>query len=586
MHPYVLIPLASCVLCLSLAVALHLRDQDDRLTRAATALFGGAAWWAFWEVAWNLAPSPEVAFWFLRLSSPGYCFIGPLAVHVFHEMGDGRVRAPALHLRWLYAVAAAFVVLTCTTPWMTREMVPVPWGWAYAIGPAFPVFYLFTLVCGVFALRSWLRATREEPLLTDRPARVVMTLGLLAPLIFASLTDAVLPMMQIYVPRVGTASFAVFSALALWAHVQRGYLFVSPTVFASEILATLPDGVALVGAAGEVQLANAGLARLLRVPRETLLGAPFSRFLGAPRLDARRPLHEHECELEPRGGDAVPVAISTSTLRDRNGRALGIVVLVRDLREVAELRRRLVTSGRLAAVGQLAAGIAHEINNPIAFVRTNLGLLREHWSQIGKALRDAGTPAGLDAIVDEADELIDESLEGIDRAAAIVRDVQGFSRAGEGRRELVDVHAVLDQVIRFAMPDRYASVGVVKRYDDEPLLVAASPQLKQVFLNLILNGLQAIEATGRRGTLEISTHVEENDAVVRVVDDGCGIQAESLDRVFDPFFTTKPEGQGTGLGLAISHEIVRRLGGSLSVTSTPGEHTCFSVRLPLDEYEG
>jgi signal transduction histidine kinase len=286
-----------------------------------------------------------------------------------------------------------------------------------------------------------------------------------------------------------------------------------------------------------------------------------------------------ETQLVRRDGERVPVSVATSELRDRQGLSIGLVVVVRDLREVHELRHRLVTSARLAAVGELAAGIAHEINNPIAYVRANLTQLQAHWKQVEGEIAGTEKSATLAEAFDEAGELLLTSLEGVDRAAEIVRGVKSFAHAGSIDRETADINQLLDDVLRMAGPQMRARVTIERRFE-ELRPVACSPQeLKQVFLNLVLNAGQAMESGGH---LWIATRWDGDAVVVRVEDDGPGIPPEILDRIFDPFFTTKKVGEGTGLGLGIAYQIIRAHGGEIAASSDPGEGAVFTVRLPAD----
>ncbi|MCP5041862.1 MAG: HAMP domain-containing protein, partial [bacterium] len=280
-----------------------------------------------------------------------------------------------------------------------------------------------------------------------------------------------------------------------------------------------------------------------------------------------------------------------SQRRDEIGdlaRALDQMVARLDLehRELANTQHKasltakaLVTSERLAAVGQLAAGVAHEVNNPLTYVRSNLGQLRAHWSFVQKLLADRVLDDEAQLIVGEGEELIDESLEGVERAVSIVRDIKGFAHSGSETHESVELNMLLDSVLRVASPQLGPEVRIDRRYAASICVTGSGQELKQVFLNLILNASQAI---GDTGTIRIETREEGNHAVVSVVDDGAGIDPEALEWLFDPFFTTKPVGQGTGLGLSISHEIIKRHGGEIHVESLPGEGSRFSVQLPLD----
>ncbi len=230
-------------------------------------------------------------------------------------------------------------------------------------------------------------------------------------------------------------------------------------------------------------------------------------------------------------------------------------------------------------MGELAAGIAHEINNPITYVRTNLSVLREHWSVLRKAIGSFELPGVLEEVISDGEDLIDESLEGVDRAAGIVRDVREFSHAGAHVFEMVDVNELLDQTLRVARLQIPKGAHIEKRLGDLPLIPCEPQRIKQVLMNLILNAAQAIESDG---TIRLITEHVDGEVLVRVEDDGCGIPEEFLDRIFDPFFTTKPVGVGTGLGLAIAFGIIEQHGGEIEVRSKLREGTSFCARLPVD----
>ncbi|HET6303685.1 MAG TPA: ATP-binding protein, partial [Myxococcota bacterium] len=234
---------------------------------------------------------------------------------------------------------------------------------------------------------------------------------------------------------------------------------------------------------------------------------------------------------------------------------------------------------RLAAVGELAAGIAHEINNPIAFVQANLNQLAQHWRLLGKRLRDELGDESMNRVLAEGRELLDESLVGVLRVASIVRDVGGFAGAGHDREEIGDLNALVELTLRIAEPQiRYrASIG--RSYGVVPGVRCNPQELKQVFLDLLLN---ASDAVAEGGSIRVSTRAAGAWAVVEIEDDGCGMPPQILERIFDPFFTTKAAGEGTGLGLSLAFEIVRRHGGDLEAASAPGRGTTFRIRLPVE----
>jgi PAS domain S-box-containing protein len=400
---------------------------------------------------------------------------------------------------------------------------------------------------------------------------------MLVPVSVASFTDVILPILDVQVPRLGSTSFAVLGVLTVANVLRFGYSIIAPGTFSDEVLDSLGDGVALLHPDGRIRSVNDGLVQLTGRTREALVGSRLHDLLS---LDLGHPpaeLRGIEAEIRAAGAP-VPVAVFTRLVRDRQGDGVGLVVVLRDLREIEALRSRLLTSGRMAAVGQLAAGIAHEINNPLAFVRANLGCLEGHWKQLRPQLDSAAIASGSREPLSEVAELIEESIEGVDRAAEIVRSVRSLSHAGTDARDRADLHAILDQVLRVASPQIGSGVLVERRYGAVPPLRCAPRQLEQAFLNLVMNAVQAVQGRGR---VAVSTRCAGDRIVIDVEDDGCGIEPEIRDRIFDPFFTTKAAGEGTGLGLGIAYQIVRGHGGEIAVESQPGQGSRFRVELPL-----
>lgn len=299
-------------------------------------------------------------------------------------------------------------------------------------------------------------------------------------------------------------------------------------------------------------------------------------------------------------------------IRDENGAPVEVIGSLSDIsarkhmeqeqeRLIARLREahnQLLQSEKLASIGQLAAGVAHEINNPLGFVNSNMGTLKKYINTLlavvganGRAVAQMapGTPlaARVDAIAREADlaylkedvpDLVKESLEGLKRVREIVQALKDFSHMGDTDWKPADLHAGLDSTLNIVANEVKYKATVEKRYGSLPEVTCLPSQLNQVFMNLLVNAAHAIP---ERGVITISTGVDGDWVWVAISDTGCGIPQQNLNRIFEPFFTTKPVGSGTGLGLSLSYSTVNKHGGRIEVDSKVGVGTTFTVRLPI-----
>lgn len=271
-------------------------------------------------------------------------------------------------------------------------------------------------------------------------------------------------------------------------------------------------------------------------------------------------------------------------------RNLAAQLEVRVQEQLAELEARqqqIFLAARLASVGQLAAGVAHEINNPLGFVRSNFASLQSYLRRLG-CLRegqnlsaDLRRKLDLDFMLEDADQILNECLAGLDRIGSIVRDLKAFSTVDIHEQHQCDINVCLQQAA--AMLEGELPAGISLDLDLTPLppVPGIAGHLNQAFLNLLRNGMQAIVDTHHGGHIRVSSRMREHAVEICITDDGIGMSPEVMTKAFDPFFTTRPIGAGIGLGLSSARSIVLAHGGEIRLNSTPGTGTGVTLRLPL-----
>ncbi|NUQ76647.1 MAG: PAS domain S-box protein [Polyangiaceae bacterium] len=372
-----------------------------------------------------------------------------------------------------------------------------------------------------------------------------------------------------------------------------------------QVIEKIPDGVGIFCREGHFVYVNPALAACLGYDRpEALFEVPVldlihpdERERAAARMQANESAETAKSSLELRyrrkDGELVTLEVSPVQSLEFEG-APAYLFVARDVTEQKKMQARLLLADRMASVGTLAAGVAHEINNPLAYVVTNMELVASELT----ALTDEA-PSRFAAIepspardevkdtmvvrLSELSQTLHEAQEGIERVRQITRDLKTFSRADEERRGAVDVARVLDASINMAWNEIRHRARLVKNYGRVPHVEANEARIGQVFLNLLINAAQAVpEGAADKNEIRVSTQLEGADKVrIDIRDTGTGIAPDALRRIFDPFYTTKPVGVGTGLGLSICHGIVAQLGGEIVVSSELGKGSTFSVLLPV-----
>lgn len=325
------------------------------------------------------------------------------------------------------------------------------------------------------------------------------------------------------------------------------------------------------------------------------------------RVEERtRELEDSNVKLEERNGELR----KKQEIIEESQRELG-ELLTETSRQKLELQKTLDNLGRtqgqllhsekMASIGQLAAGVAHEINNPIGFIASNVGIVGDYIEDLKGliTLYEEGCNSlcaeseGLCAfnkevdafkeeidyrfIVGDTEKIVAETRDGTERVVKIIENLKNFSHVDQAEKKHMDINLGIETTLNIVNNELKYKAKVIREYGEIPQVKCFPQQINQVFMNLLVNASQAIE---EKGEVRVETSIEGGKVVVRISDTGSGIAPEAMNRIFDPFFTTKPVGKGTGLGLSISYEIIKKHGGHIGVESEVGKGTTFSIELP------
>jgi signal transduction histidine kinase len=282
------------------------------------------------------------------------------------------------------------------------------------------------------------------------------------------------------------------------------------------------------------------------------------------------------------------------------------------LGRLEDTQTQMIQSEKMASIGQLAAGVAHEINNPTGYVSSNLKTLSDYLKEIGQLIRkyqsfieslSHGKSNGVDDsdavktiqniksfeedmdigfLLEDIDDLIGDCREGTDRIKKIVLDLKDFAHPGEDKLQSMDINRGLESTLNVVYNELKYKATLHKQFGDIPMVNAYPQQLNQVFMNILVNAAQAIE---KKGDIHIVTQKKDDVVEIEISDTGCGIDPKNISRIFDPFFTTKDVGKGTGLGMNIAYNIVKKHDGTIDVRSEPGKGTTFAIRIPTGKVQ-
>jgi two-component system sensor histidine kinase HupT/HoxJ len=588
--PIVVQSAISLPLALAFTVYSLTRKDRSRLHVGAACLVMCAGLWILSLSLRRLSSDPIVSAIALHLEMLTSTFAGPFFLvsmgfftrHPAFTEGRGA-------LATVFSLYGAFYLVFLTNPWHGLLIADPrsalagehPTQWA---GPLFWVQQVWVLLADVLGFALCAYAVRHARTRDERRRPLLVIAGVLCPVV------AHLLFLAHWQPFDFTLAPAASGlAILLFARgiPHHGLLEAQPIV-RGDLIEHLPDALVLADAAGAVLDANVAAEAILGRSRSDLRGKPLAEVFAAlavgdegnalaarvtslPLVGARV-----QGELHTRAGRHLEV--TAGAVGALGSHPAGRFVAFHDRTVQRENEQRFRERQKLESAGILAAGVAHEINNPLAFVRANLGHIRELSDRLVKLARI--DPACPDADLLELDEILTDSVEGVERIARIVDDMLRFTRVHQAARDELSVNDVVREALRLAAFDRQNAVRVETCLAEGlPLVRGSANRLVQVLLNLLLNANRAL-ADRADACVVVETARSGHQVKIRVRDNGPGVPEEHRDRIFDPFFTTSAPGQGTGLGLSIASDIIREHGGTLALDAPHEDGATFTIQLP------
>ena len=578
----------SCI-CLFLGSFIFFLDTKNTLNRLFLLVCLSATFLSFMLFGKLFARNDDVAILCMKLASFWPIGVALLFHFVLVLTEKQKLLKNKLVYLLIYGPALTFSIIRLTTGLIMGEPVRQSLGWTYAmpdnaVMPALVNAWAFGLIifAAYLCIRYDLRSIEHRK---KQQARYIL-IGMCFPSAIAFITHMVLAPLQIDITMLSTAAF-IFGIIFIGYAIWRYRLFIlTPANAAQTILSTMSDALLLIGPGGKILTANQAALKLLGYKEKELIGQQIeilfpeedigeetSRGTWFKKLIKTGAIRESETVFKTKDGNKVYFSLSASVMHGADGIPLGVICIGRDITEFkrkeeerAKIEQQLNFVGRLAAIGEVSAGVAHELNNPLAAIQNYAQFLTKR-EGLDKALK-----GDLDTIYREAQ-----------RAGRITQNLLSFARRHKPAKNLISVNEVLAKSVDLhAYRLKVNNVELKTELDPElPRIMADFHQMQQVFTNIIVNAEQAMSETNTKGTLLVKT--QKSGRVIQIIfaDNGPGIAKENISRIFTPFFTTKAEGKGTGLGLSICFGIVQEHDGHIYATSNPGEGATFVVEMPI-----
>ncbi len=401
--------------------------------------------------------------------------------------------------------------------------------------------------------------------------------------------------------------------------------------YSYNILKSMNDTLFVMSAGGIIQTVNSALTKLLNYDECDIVGQPASKIIATQSYfdnSAMTKLHEIgflsniEKNYLTKTGREIPMLFSATVMRDKNNDIQGIVCVAFDLTMrkkmedqinrnadeiktyaekitnayniLKETQEQLIQSEKMASVGSLAAGIAHEINNPMAYIKWNINAMKKYQKQLSdflllleiennynpniETIKNSIQKFNIKFMINDIDAILTETLEGVEKVLDITKNLKLIVHPGNDIKNNCEINSLIKNILNFIINEYKYKIKIITDFGNIPLISGHSQQLIQVFMNLLVNAADSIQDNG---TIIIKTYTEDAKLIIKISDNGIGIPENIKHKIFDPFFTTKEIGKGTGLGLNIVYKIIKKHNGNIYIDSVVNRGSTFTIELPV-----
>jgi len=560
-----------------MATILFLNPKSN-VNRAFSVLMFAICIGAFGQFEYRIVLAPEIASMFHNVESIGWYFLPALFLNfalIFCRRG--RILSTRLYRPLLLFPALVLSYLQWTTDLIyVRQGVRMPWGYSFAPGKLSWILVVYIMGYFVQALYFMYRFRQETHPGSEKKQATIILGSVSFCLVGSMTTDVIMPMAGISIPEMGVGFVIIFGACIAYGIQRYQMMAITPATVAYNILTAIPDTVVLVDVEGKISETNQAVEQLLGYGKDELIGRRGGTLFaeeeeeeevllkdkGLARVFKETTVRGQEATCISKSGERIPVRISGQVMKDTRGNITGIVAVLHDLREERKLRQELIQIEKLSAVGLMAGGVAHELNNPLGVILGYIQLMISEISADDPKYKDLKT--------------MEDALH---RCKTIIQNLLSFSRQDKEEYTKINIADVIQSALTLIGHQMEVNnVKIIRNIQDNLYPVKGkTQQVEQVFINIMINAQDAMPEGG-----ELTITAENTDKQVKITfkDTGRGVPPDILSRIFEPFVTTKPPGKGTGLGLSVSYGIIKEHGGDIKIQSKEGTGTAVTITLP------